>query len=112
MAGSDSGDGGQELPEPPALRRLRRLVTVLTATMIAGVIIIIALLVIRLAAFRPTPAPALPPEVALPAGESARAVTLGRGWIAVVTEDAQGAERIRVLDAATGAERGTLEIGR
>lgn len=86
--------------------------TALTATMIVGVIVVIALLVIRLAALRPAPDPALPPEVALPAGESARAVTLGRGWIAVVTEDAGGAERIRVLDAATGAERGMVEIAR
>ena len=55
-------------------------------------------------------APALPPEIALPAGESARAVTLGDGWLAVVTVDAAGRERIRVLDRATGAERAVTEI--
>ena len=38
----------QEIEEPAQLRFLRRLVTVLTAVMIGGVVLIIALLVIRL----------------------------------------------------------------
>ncbi len=98
----------KDFPEPPRLRQLRRLVTALTATLIVGVITIVALLVIRLSA---APAPlALPPDVRLPAGESARAVTLGSDWLAVVTVDAAGQERIRVLDRATGAERGMAEI--
>jgi hypothetical protein len=99
----------EDFPEPPRLRRLRLLVTLLTATLIVGVIAIVALLVIRLSALS-SPPPGLPPEVALPAGESARAVTLGDGWLAVVTVDAEGRERIRVLDGATGAERGVAEI--
>jgi hypothetical protein len=114
MAGLTSGDPDGETaaepPEPRGLRALRRLVTLLTATLILGVITIVVLLVIRLWALAPTPAPALPAEIALPAGETARAVTLGTGWVAVVTVDAAGAERIRVLDAATGAERGVLAI--
>ena len=100
--------GDEDFPEPPRLRRLRRLVSLLTATLIAGVIAIVALLVIRLSAL--PSAPSLPPEVALPPGESARAVTLGDGWLAVVTVDAAGRERIRVLDRATGAERAVTEI--
>ena len=98
----------EEAPEPPRLRQLRLMVLALTATLIAGVIAIVALLVIRLSAL--PSAPSLPPEVALPAGESARAVTLGDGWLAVVTVDAAGRERIRVLDRATGAERAVTEI--
>ena len=105
------GGTAAEPPEPRGLRALRRLVTVLTATLILGVITVVGLLVIRLWALSPAPAPALPPEIALPAGETARAVTFGTGWVAVVTVDATGAERIRVLDAATGAERGVLAIG-
>jgi len=101
---------GATVPEPPGLRRLRRLVTLLTATLILGVITVVALLVIRLAALGPAEGPALPPELALPAGETARAATLGTGWVAVVTVDAAGVERIRVLDAATGAERAAVEI--
>ena len=84
------------------------MVLALTATLIAGVIAIVGLLVIRLQAM---PAPlALPPEVRLPAGESARAVTLGSDWLAVVTVDATGQERIRVLDRASGAERAGVKI--
>jgi Family of unknown function (DUF6476) len=100
--------GDEDFPEPPRLRRLRLLVTLLTATLIVGVIAIVALLVIRLSAL--APAPGVPPEVALPAGESARAVTLGEGWLAVVTVNAEGQERIRILDATTGAERAVVEI--
>lgn len=84
------------------------MVLALTATLIAGVIAIVLLLVIRLQA---VPAPvALPAEVRLPAGEDARAVTLGGDWLAVVTVDGVGQERIRVLDRASGAERATVEI--
>lgn len=84
------------------------MVLALTATLIGGVIAIVVLLVIRLQA---APAPlALPPEVRLPAGESAGAVTLGSDWLAIVTVDAGGQERIRVLDRASGAERAAVEI--
>jgi hypothetical protein len=101
--------GDEDFPEPPRLRRLRLLVTLLTVTLIAGVIAIVALLVIRLSAL--PSAPPLPAEIDLPAGESARAVTFGEGWLAVVTVDAAGRERIRVLDAASGAERAVTEVG-
>ena len=100
--------GGEEFQEPRSLRRLRRLVTVLTVTLILGVITIVGLLVIRLSSYRA--APVLPAEIALPAGEKAEAVTLGTGWVAVVTVDAAGKERVRVLDARTGAERASVEI--
>ena len=106
MRGGYPGD--EEFPEPPRLRRLRRLVTLLTATLIVGVITIVGLLVIRLSDVRRTAD--LPPAISLPAGERAGAVTLGSDWLAVVTVDATGRERIRVLDRATGAERGVSEI--
>jgi Family of unknown function (DUF6476) len=97
-----------DAPEPRRLRRLRRLVTALTATLIAGVIAIVVLLVIRLAPF--TRPPDLPASVAVPAGETSRAVTFGTDWVAVVTVDGAGQERIRVLDRATGIARGVIEI--
>ena len=84
------------------------MVNSLTLALIAGVLIIAATLVIRLSA-RPS-LPPLPETVTVPGGESVRAVTFGEGWIAVVTADGEGVERIRVLDAATGAARGNLEI--
>ncbi len=37
-------------------------------------------------------------------------MTQGTGWIAIVTVDGAGRERIRVLDATTGAERALTEI--
>jgi Family of unknown function (DUF6476) len=107
LAGKPALD--EEFPEPPRLRRLRRLVTALTVTLIAGVIAIVALLVIRLGMIAPA-SPELPAAVRLPDGETARAVTFGDGWVAVVTADAEGRERIRVLDARTGSERATAEI--
>ncbi len=98
----------EDFPEPPRLRRLRRLVTALLVTLIFGMIAIVALLAVRLSAT--SPPVALPPEIRLPAGETAGAVTLGGDWLAVVTTDAAGRQRIRVLDRATGASRGTVEI--
>jgi hypothetical protein len=70
---------------PPSLRFLKALVIILTLTMIAGVITVVALLVTRLP--QPGSAPALPPELTLPVGTRAAAVTMGTGWIAVVTTD-------------------------
>jgi hypothetical protein len=90
------------------LRQLRRLVTALTVTLILGVITIVGLLVIRLGSFGG--ALPLPDEIHLPPGESARAITLGTDWIAVVTVDRAGREHVRVLDRDTGADRGSIEI--
>ncbi len=105
---ADRTGGGDEFPEPPRLRQLRRLVTLLTATLIVGILAIVALLVIRLAPLGHRVA--LPERVVVPAGESARAVTLGSDWVAVVTVDAAGHERIRVLDRQTGAPRAVTDI--
>ncbi|MEW2911318.1 DUF6476 family protein [Leisingera sp. JC11] len=88
--------------EPPQIRFLRRLVTTLTVVMIGGLVVIISLLVIRL---QGTDAP-LPAEIALPAGVEAEAVTLGRDWIAVVSQD----NRILIFDRETGALRQEVQI--
>lgn len=84
----------QETPEPANLRFLRLLVTVLTGVMIAGVILIIALIVIR---FR-DPGPQVPEDLTLPADVTPQAVTFGTGWVAVVTDD----DRILIYDRVTG----------
>ncbi|HET9069931.1 MAG TPA: DUF6476 family protein [Amaricoccus sp.] len=103
-----SGAEGGETPEPPGLRRLRRLVTLLTATLIVGMATIVGLLAVRLTSTGD--APALPATITLPPGERAGAVTFGSDWLAVVTVDGSGRERIRILDRATGAERGMAEV--
>ena len=80
--------------EPQSLRFLRRLVTVLTAVMIAGVLLIVVLLVIRLRATGPE----FPSSITLPAGFSAETYTQGRGWYAVSDGD-----RILIFDQMSGA---------
>jgi hypothetical protein len=107
--GEGTTPGYDDGPEPPRLRQLRLLVTALTLTLILGVIAIVALLVIRLGALGGGRV-VLPDEIRLPASEKARAVTLGTDWIAVVTVDGDGQERVRVLDRNTGADRGSIEI--
>lgn len=90
-------------PEEPAnLRFLRLLVTVLTGTMIAGLLVIIALLVIR---FSDRPAP-LPGAITLPDGSTPAAFTMTDRWYAVVTE----ADEILIFDRDTGALMQTLTI--
>ena len=73
--------------------------------MIVGLITIIALLVIRFP--KPTDAlTALPASLTLPVGQKAEAVTMGKGWIAIVTD----ARVILIYDAASGALRQTIAI--
>ena len=79
--------------------------TVLTATMILGVLAIVTLLVIRLQAPAPAPPP-LPDTIALPEGVTALAITQARDWYAVVTGD----ERILIFDRDTGALRQEVAI--
>ncbi|WP_417673194.1 DUF6476 family protein [Pseudodonghicola sp.] len=93
----------QSAPEPASLRMLRRLVTTLMVVMILGVVVIVGLLVTRLSSDR---TPALPDHLTLPAGAKAEAVTLGKGWVAVVTGD----QRILIFDAGTGALRKTVTL--
>lgn len=88
--------------EPANLRFLRRLVTVLTVVMIAGVLVVIGLLVTRLN--RDTPV--LPDQIVLPDGAEARAFTQGPDWYAIVTSD----DRILIFDRLTGALRQTVEV--
>ena len=90
---------------PPDLRFLKTLVTVLTGTMIVGLITIVGLLVIRIPNLTPA-RPILPDGIVLPAGTVAEAVTFGRGWYAVVTE----AQEILIFDAETKELRQRVAI--
>ena len=69
----------QEVPEPANLRFLRKLITVLTLT-------IIGLIVMR---FTGEVEPPLPAEIALPDGTKVQSFTIGSDWAAVVTQDNQ-----------------------
>jgi hypothetical protein len=88
--------------EPANLKFLRRLVTVLTATMIGGVLLIIGLIVIR---FYDVPPP-LPDTLALPDGAEAISFTQGPDWYAVVTND----NRILIFDRVTGTLKQSIQI--
>ena len=94
-----------DTPELPAnLAFLRRLVTVLTIIMIAGVVTVVALLVIRLNG-DPAPLP-LPDRIILPDGATATAFTIGSDWYGVVTAD----DQILIYDQVTGTLRQTVFI--
>ena len=82
---------------PPGLRLLKWLVIVLTVTMIVGVITVVAVLVTRIPQTFGGAVPALPATLAMPQGLSARAVTTGQGWLAVVAADAAGRESILIF---------------
>lgn len=103
-------DNSQEQPvDAGTVKYLRILVTVLTATMILGFIIIVVLFVIRFSdAFGPeTPDPiSLPDVLSLPDGTTPTAFTRGADWYAVVTSD----DRILIFDLESGALRQTLQI--
>ena len=71
----------------PEIRFLKILVTVLTATMIAGLVTIVAILVIRLPG--QAPMPDLPERITLPKGAEARAVTYARDYTLVVTDQGE-----------------------
>lgn len=91
-----------DLPEPSNLRFLRRLVTVLTATMLVGVVVVVGLLVTRLSGSGPQ----LPDVITLPDGTEATAFTQGDDWYAIVTD----ARQILIYNRTDGQLRQTIDI--
>ncbi len=78
------------------------MVTTLTVVMVCGFLVVLTLLVIRLSSTGPT----LPEAIALPDGITARAVTFGEGWIAVVTQE----NEILILNSLSGAIEQRVKI--
>ena len=93
----------QLLPEPANLRFLRRLITVLTLTMIFGLVTIIGLIVMRFTGKADLP---LPTEFILPDGAKAQSFTIGPDWAAVVTQD----NEIIIFDREDFSIRQTIQI--
>ena len=91
---------------PATLKFLARLVTVLTATMIVGVLVIVGLLVTRFWGNDAPAMPRLPDSITLPQGARATAFTQGPDWYAVVTDD----NRILIFDRATGEMRQSVDL--
>ncbi|QYK43233.1 MAG: hypothetical protein KF887_09125 [Paracoccaceae bacterium] len=104
-----TGDGG-DVALPPSLRFLKWLVIVLTISMIAGVITVVALIVTRMPQAIRSPLPDLPASLALPAGTRAEAVTFGRGWIGVVVSGADDVDRRFLIFTPEGDLRGSVTL--
>ena len=85
------------------VKYLRILVTVLTATMILGFIIIVVLFVIR---FSDAFGPKLPDVITLPDGTTPVAFTKAEDWYAVVTDD----NRILIFDLDSGELRQEVAV--
>lgn len=79
----DDSDWKKAAKVVPELRFLKTLVTGLSLVMGLGMIAIVALLWMRLG--QPV-LPSLPPNITLPDGTTAAAVTFARDWTVVVTE--------------------------
>lgn len=93
------------IDEPANLRFLRRLVTVLTFVMIGGLIVIVALFVIRFSSTAPT----VPERITLPDGTNAEAFTMTPDWYGVVVDNGRG---ILIFDRDTGKIIQEIEITR
>ena len=97
-------DNSHEQPvDAGTVKYLRILVTVLTATMILGFIVIVVLFVIR---FSDAFGPELPDVITLPDGTTPTAFTKGADWYAVVTSD----DQILIFDLDSGELRQTIEV--
>jgi hypothetical protein len=92
-----------DAPNEGTLRYLKTLVTVLTLTMILGVVTIIGLLVTRFSASGDI---TFPDTITLPDGTTVAAFTQGRDWYAVVTEN----DEILIFSRLTGALVQRLQI--
>ena len=97
----------------PQFRTLRRMVTLLTATLTIGVLTIAVALVIRIASepgvsIKTVDAPAL----TIPLNETIIATGVTSAAITLVTKDADGIERLRLFDPKTGAETDHVMIER
>jgi len=90
---------------PANIKFLRILVTILTSTMILGLLVVIALLVIRIGGDGGNALP-LPETITLPDGATATAFTQGGDWYAVVT----AADEILIFDRETGELRQIMQI--
>lgn len=105
---SDMAYDPDKSPEPANLRFLRILVTILTASMIGGLVTIIVLIVIRVPNVVRTiedPVP-LPATITLPDGSVAESFTQGGDWYAVVTKGGE----ILIFNRDDGSLRQKIRI--
>lgn len=70
------------------VRYIKRLVTALTLTTVVGLVVLVSVVVMRFSQTSPqTVTLPLPDQITLPDGVTAEAVTMGKGWVAIVSGD-------------------------
>lgn len=91
--------------EPPQLKRLRLLVTVLTIVLILGIVTIAATIVIRLGfgGMQSVPVGVLAEALSLPADHQIVATGQGPGTVHVVLQAPSGVQALHIYDAGTGS---------
>ncbi len=105
----------EDLPEPPQVRRLRLLVSVLMVVLIGGMVVVAVTMVLRLGGLNGSdkaPAPVSAAGFSLPAGAAVVAVGRGPGEVLILTRDLAGAETLRIFDAGSGAEKSATPVTR
>ncbi|MEM7752416.1 MAG: DUF6476 family protein [Pseudomonadota bacterium] len=93
----------ENAPNVGTLRYLKTLVTVLTLTMIVGVVTIVGLLVMRFSAANEI---TFPDSILLPEGVVVTAFTQGEAWYAIVTAE----DEILIYSRLTGALSQRIQI--
>ena len=96
-------------PDGKQILWLKRLVTVLTVTMIAGVAVLVTLALGTYLAPRTAAPVSWPESLALPAGEQIQALTRSDDWLIAVTRSEAGT-RVHILSPAGDAIRQTIAL--
>jgi hypothetical protein len=107
---SISGDE-EDFPEPPRLRRLRRMVMGLTAALTFGILVIAGALVWRVATDRSGPA-ITAEQVVLPEGLEITAVGGDGALLLITTRAPDGRERIHAFSKSDGALVSEVDVAR
>ena len=95
-------------PDGKQILWLKRLVTWLTVTMIAGIAILVTL---ALSAFLgERPAADWPDTLALPQGETLQALTRSDAWLIAVTRRTDGTEQVHILEPGGETIRQTIAL--
>jgi predicted PurR-regulated permease PerM len=96
----------EDFIEPKNLRFLRLLVTVLTITMICGIITLVFLIVIKMKDLNNNFSISLPKEIILPDDKVVKSFTKGTNWYAIVTES----NEILIYDSNTNNIKQIVKI--
>lgn len=90
------------------------MVSALLVVLMAGMVVVVAAMVLKLGAVGGSPklAPVTAQGLTLPVGAEVVAVGQGGAGVLVITRDASGAETLRAFDPASGAQVSATAIAR